>query len=45
MKKILGILVLTSVCILLGLSVGWSRERGVTLVSGLNTDEITVIMQ
>lgn len=43
MKKILGILVLASVCMLLGLSVRWSREQDVTLVSGVYTDEITAL--
>ena len=43
MKKILGILVLASVCMLLGLSVRWSREQDVTLVSDVYTDEITAL--
>lgn len=38
-KKVLGILVLTSFCILLGLSVGWSRERDVSLVSVYAAEE------
>ena len=45
MKKILGILVLTTVCILLGLSVGWSREKDITLVSEHTLTEISAVMQ
>ena len=44
MKKILGILVLASVCILLGLSVEWSKERNVTLVSAEQGEEISAVM-
>ena len=33
MKKIFGILLLSCVCILLGLSVKWGRESKLTLVS------------
>lgn len=32
MKKVLGILMLACVCIALGLSVRWSRDRDVSLV-------------
>ena len=39
MKKVIGILVLTSFCILLGLSVDWSRERDVTLVGAYSAEE------
>lgn len=40
MKKILGILLLSCVCILLGLSVRWSREKNISLVSLDNNTEI-----
>lgn len=40
MKKILGILLLSCVCILLGLSVKWSREENISLVSLDNNAEI-----
>ena len=33
MKKVLGILLLSCICILLGLSVRWSRDKDVSLVS------------
>ena len=33
MKKVLGILSVSCLCILLGLSVKWSREENITLVS------------
>ena len=45
MKKVLGILLLSVVCILLGLSVGWSREQDVTLVSACESNPISVVMQ
>ena len=44
MKKVLGILILSVVCILLGLSVKWSREKDVSLVDPLDHTEITVFM-
>ena len=33
MKKVLGILLLSCICILLGLSVRWNKERDVSLVT------------
>lgn len=42
MKKILGIVALAGVCMLLGLSVRWSRERDLTLVLGRQGGEIAV---
>ena len=33
MKKVFGILLLSCVCMLLGLSVKWSRSRNVSLVN------------
>lgn len=45
MKKVLGILLLSFVCILLGLSVRWSREQNVTLVSAYENDGISGVMQ
>ena len=32
MKKVLGILLLSCICMLLGLSVKWSRDKDVSLV-------------
>ena len=43
MKKVLGILLLSCICIALGLSVRWSRERGVTLVVAIDTADNRVI--
>ncbi len=34
MKKILGILMVVCICIALGISVGWFRERDVSMVLG-----------
>ena len=45
MKKVLGILLLSCVCILLGLSVRWSRERGLSLVDPVYKLEKMVNMQ
>lgn len=44
MKKIIGILALSCICILLGLSVKWSKEKDISLVDPLNKSEITVNM-
>ena len=33
MKKVLGILLLSCICILLGLSVRWNKDRDVSLVT------------
>ncbi len=35
MKKILGILMVVCICIALGISVGWFRERDVSMVLGM----------
>ena len=35
MKKVLGILLISCICILLGLSVKWSIERNLSLVSSI----------
>lgn len=34
MKKVFGILMVACICIALGLSVKWSRDRNVSLVDG-----------
>ena len=44
MKKIIGILALSCICILLGLSVKWSKEKDISLIDPLNKSEITVNM-
>lgn len=44
MKKVFGILVLSVVCILLGLSVKWSREKDLSLVSAKLNTEISAFM-
>ena len=44
MKKVLGILVLSCICILLGLSVKWSREKDISLIDPLDKTEIAVNM-
>lgn len=43
MKKVLGILIISSFCIILGLSVRWSREKNVSLVSCLSEKASTYI--
>ena len=42
MKKILGIVALAAVCMLLGLSVRWSKERDLTLVLSEHSGETVV---
>ncbi len=32
MKRVIGILVVSCICILLGLSVKWNKEKGLSLV-------------
>ena len=44
MKKILAILALSCICILLGLSVKWNKDRDVSLVSVACEEEIRLIM-
>lgn len=44
MKKMLGVLVVSCMCILLGLSVKWGRERRLTLVSVTENSGIGVEM-
>lgn len=44
MKKVFGILVISCICILLGLSVRWSKEKGLSLVSSAYKLENTVNM-
>lgn len=44
MKKILGILALSCICILLGLSVKWYKDRDVSLVFRACEEEIDLIM-
>ena len=39
MKKVIGMLMVIFICILLGLSVRWGRERNVSLVSSFNIFE------
>ncbi len=45
MKKVLGILMLSCICILLGLSVRWSKEKGISLVDPTHKLENAVEMQ
>lgn len=44
MKKVFGILFLSCLCILLGLSVKWSREKDVSLVDPLEKSKISAYM-
>lgn len=44
MKKVFGILVLSVVCILLGLSVKWSRGKDLSLVGARLNTEISAFM-
>ena len=41
MKKVLGILALSCICIMLGLSVKWSRDKSISLISMLENTEIS----
>lgn len=43
MKKLIGILLFSIVCIGLGLSVRWFREQGITLVTSSNDADMTVL--
>ena len=45
MKKVFGILLLSCICILLGLSVRWGRDRGLSLVDPTYKLEKRVNMQ
>ena len=44
MKKVFGILVLSCICILLGLSVKWSKEKNISLAAFNKNDIIELIM-
>ena len=44
MKKVFGILVLSCMCILLGLSVRWSRAKDISLVSASEITDICLNM-
>ena len=44
MKKLLGILLLSCVCILLGLSVRWNRDKNLSLVSPSENSTLAVDM-
>ena len=44
MKKVLGILGLSSVCILLGLSIKWSVAENISLVSAASNIKICLCM-
>lgn len=38
MKKVFGILIISCICMLLGLSIKWSRERNVSLAVASRID-------
>ena len=44
MKKVFGILIISCICLLLGLSVKWSKERNISLAVSDNNTEIDGIM-
>jgi len=44
MKKVLGILLLSCICILLGLSVKWSKDTNISLVTTQNKADISLNM-
>ena len=44
MKKVVGILVISCICIMLGLSVKWGREKDLSLVDPLNKLELAAKM-
>ena len=41
MKRVLGILVLSCICLILGLSVRWFRENDMTLITTQNITDIS----
>lgn len=43
MKKVFGILLLSFICIALGLSVRWSREQGISLVTAADGADIALV--
>ena len=45
MKKIFGILIISCICMLLGLSIRWSKERNVSLaVAARNIEELGIML-
>ena len=45
MKKVVGILVISCICIMLGLSVKWSKEKNLSLVDPMNELGLMVEMR
>ena len=44
MKKVFGILIISCICLLLGLSVKWSKERNISLAVYANNYELEGVM-
>ena len=45
MKKVFGILIISCICMLLGLSIRWGRERNVSLaVATINIEDVGVML-
>ena len=44
MKRVIGILVVSCICILLGLSVKWNKEKGFSLVGYADKSEFWLEM-
>ena len=41
MKRVIGILIVSCICILLGLSVKYNKEKGISLVGDANVLELS----
>ena len=44
MKKVFGILIVSCICLLLGLSIKWSKERNISLAISANNVELDGVM-
>ena len=44
MKKVFGILIISCICLVLGLSIKWSKERDISLAVSTNNNELEGIM-
>ena len=45
MKRVIATLVVSCICILLGLSVKWNKEKGISLVGYVEKSELVIKMQ
>ena len=44
MKKVFGILIISCICLVLGLSIKWSKERNISLAVSTNNKELEGVM-